>query len=144
MAQGLPFSQPGEISIRRIYYRRGARRNPVTPVGVGISISDGVLVTDGVGISISDGVLIVDGVGISISAGVLVTDGVGISISNGVLITDDPAAILTFSPTALAFPDTALGASTEMTVTVTNTGDAAATITSFSVTGAAFAAELVS
>lgn len=93
--------------------------------------------------SVSDGVLIIDGGEFSISDGVLITDGGSFSISDGVLITDNPAAILTFSPTSLAFPATDPGAAADLTVTVTNTGDAAATITGFSVTGAAFAAELV-
>lgn len=143
MATGLPFSQSSEISVRRIYYRRGARRNPAAPGGA-FSISDGVLIVEGGEFSISDGELITDGGIFSISDGVLITDGGSFSISNGVLITDNPAAILTFSPTSLAFPDTDPGASAELTVTVTNTGDAAATITEFSVTGTAFAAELVS
>lgn len=143
MATGLPFSQPSEISLRRIYYRRGARRNQVAPTGI-FSVSDGFLIVEGGEFSVSDGVLIVDGGEFSVSDGVLVTDGGSFSISDGVLITDNPAAVLTFSPTALAFPDTDPGASTEITVTVTNTGDAAGSITDFSVTGAAFAAELVS
>lgn len=144
MARGLPFSQPTEISIRRVYYRRGARRNEPRPKGVGISISDGELITDGAGISISDGVLVVDGAGVSISDGVLVVDGVGISISDGELVDVAPAAAFTFVPTALAFPDTDPGSVAELTVTVTNTGDAAGTVTGFSVMGDAYSADLVS
>lgn len=126
----IPIKRAVNVTISRVYKHGPCGYVTGSSAGVGISISDGELITDGVGISISDGVLIVEGV--------------GISISDGVLVDATPAAIMTFAPTALAFPATDPGASAELTVTVTNTGDAAGSITGFSVTGTAFTAELVS
>lgn len=144
MARRLPISRAVNVTIARVYKHGPCGYVIGTVEGGAFSVSDGVLIVDGGEFSVSDGVLIIDGGEFSVSDGVLITDGGSFSISDGVLITDNPAAILTFSPTSLAFPDTDPGASAELTVTVTNTGDAAATITEFSVTGAAFAAALVS
>lgn len=94
-------------------------------------------------VSIGDGVLVIDGVEVSIGDAILVIDGVSISIGDGVLVTDAPAASLAFSPAALAFPSTAAGEQTVLTVTITNDGDLPVTINGFTSTGAGFSAEVI-
>ncbi|MGH2343381.1 hypothetical protein ACRC7T_18100 [Segnochrobactraceae bacterium EtOH-i3] len=119
--------------------------SPFVPAPKGsFSVSDGMLIIDGGEFSVSDGILIIDGGEFSVSDGVLITDGGTFSVSDGELVDVTPAAAFTFSPTALAFPATDPSSAAELTVTVTNTGDAAGTITDFSVTGDAYSADLVS